>query len=137
MANAFKEYNWREIAINSCIKGYHIFKIRPCEDVVMEVSREENNEYDEHAMLVKMPDIVADNLLQKVTRAESSRYPIQRVRDILGKTVGRVPANLCRAFPEMEQKNFTVGSIQCAYGGNAQQARNVPVHQAFSRSRTR
>ena len=88
-------------------------------------------------MLVKMPENVPQHLLEKETMPASSKRSMQRVCDILGKTVGRVPANLCRVFAEMMERDYLVGQIQCIYGGSAHQTKDVPVQQAFRKARTR
>ena len=42
---------------NSAIEGYHIFKIMPLLEMTMIVEREEENEFDPYAMVVKIPEI--------------------------------------------------------------------------------
>ena len=55
---------------NSYIKGYHIYHVRPHADISMEVERDFDNEYDEFAMKVSMPDVtkVKAGLLDAITR---------------------------------------------------------------------
>ena len=45
-----------------------------------------------------MPHSVPNGMLQMVTREGDSHRPAQKVKDILGKQIGRVPANLCCVF---------------------------------------
>ncbi len=45
---------WKEIAILWSIKGYHFFKIQPCNNIPLLVLPEEGNKYDENAMQVRM-----------------------------------------------------------------------------------
>ena len=42
---------------NNAIKGYHTFKITPLIEMTMIVIREEENEFDPYAMVVKIPEI--------------------------------------------------------------------------------
>ena len=67
---------------NSYIKGYHIYHVRPHADISMEVERDFDNEYDEFAMKVSMPDAtkVKAGLLDAITRPEKQWY-IPRLRD--------------------------------------------------------
>ena len=41
------------IKLEGVIKGYHFFKVKPNIGEVLNVEREEGNEYDPHALLVK------------------------------------------------------------------------------------
>ncbi len=99
------------------IKGYHIFKIRPCSYLSLTVSPDENNPYDQYAMVVKMP--------LSVPEEDAKRGP-QKVREITGKHVGRVPANLSKVFQLLLQKNFLASEIACFYGGRAGHTADVP-----------
>ena len=62
---------------DSCIKGYHIYKIKPELNVQLSVVKEEGNKFDENAMIVCNTD---------------------------DKIVGRVPANLCKLFRQLCSK---------------------------------
>ena len=86
------------IRIESEIKGYHAFHIRPHVAIEMDVVAEETNQYDPNAMLVVMPDEVDHWLLDEVTRPPPRQ---QTVKEILGKTVGRVPKKLTDVFAEV------------------------------------
>ena len=83
---------------NSSIKGYHVFGIQPLKDIELNVMKELNNPYDSSAMLVKVPEQVDSKFLNEVTREARANRPQQTVKDTIGKTVGRVPANLCKIF---------------------------------------
>ena len=67
---------------NSAIKRCHIFKITPLKEMVMIVEREEENEFDPYAMVVKIPEIDYIPLedRNKITR---EKEPQQRVKDII------------------------------------------------------
>ena len=86
---------------NSAIKGYHIFKITQLIEMTMIVEREEENEFDLYAMVIKIPEIdhIPREDRNKITR---EKEPQQRLKDIAGKVVGRVPANLGKLFSRME-----------------------------------
>ena len=86
---------------NSAIKGYHIFKITPLIEMTMIVEREEENEFDPYAMVIKIPEI--DHIpLEDRNKITREKEPQQRLKDIAGKVVGRVPANLGKLFSRME-----------------------------------
>lgn len=139
MANSsdFVQETWIEIAVLWSIKGYHAFKVRPCSDISLIITPEEGNKYDPHAMLVKMPDTVPDQLLEKVTRAGDAKRRPQLVKDIIGKTVGRVPANLSKVFRSLVEKRLLVSDISCFFGGRAGHTVDVPHWQSFKKARTR
>lgn len=90
--------------VDSHIKGYHIFYIRPHVDIPMKVLPENGNKYDPSAMAIWMPplDAIESKLHNVVTRGERPGIPCQRVRDAVGRMVGRVPANLGKIFREIE-----------------------------------
>ena len=107
----------REVAVLWSIKGYHFFGIKPREDISMLVLPEDGNKYDENAMKVMMPGNVPEEMLNIVTRKADVHRKEQRIRDTLGKQVGRVPANLCRVFRDLLRRGMTEGQIMCYYGG--------------------
>ena len=82
--------------LNSNIKGYHIFKLRPHPHIEMLVKEERMNPYDPDAMLVMMPvlDDINPDLYDEVTRERKGEDPDQTVRTNFGKVIGRVPANI-------------------------------------------
>ncbi|XP_069110389.1 uncharacterized protein [Argopecten irradians] len=129
----------RTIRFEWSIKGYHIFHRRPDPAIKMKVEVEDNNRYDESAMKVMVPslDEIPQHLHGNVTRPENiqRRLPVQRVRDIAGKQIGRVPANLCRAFRMLLRNNY-VQEILCFYKGEARQSQHPNMHQRFRRNST-
>ena len=72
----------------------------------MEVERDFDNVYDEFAMKVSMPDAtkVKAGLLDAITRPEKRGRPCQRVKDVTGKVVGHIPANLGELFVQLKDK---------------------------------
>ena len=72
-----------------------------------------------------------------VTRDGDSKREAQKVKHIFGKQVGTVPANLCRVFRTLLEKEMTKGPTQCHYGGHVGQSTNPHVHQSSKRARTR
>eukprot|EP00112_Aurelia_sp_Birch-Aquarium-sp1_P010843 Seg230.4 transcript_id=Seg230.4/GoldUCD/mRNA.D3Y31 product="hypothetical protein" protein_id=Seg230.4/GoldUCD/D3Y31 len=88
-------------------------------------------------MMVKMPDVIPEEYLNRTTREGDARQRTQKVADIVGKQDGRVLANLCRAFRDLLAKDILVGEITCHYGGTSRRSIDVPTHQSFKRSHTR
>ena len=87
------------LKIVSEIKGYHVFHVRPTSEIPLLIIPEDGNKFDPNAMLVKVPDMVPPSMHSIITRpALKKGSKDQTVKDILGKTVGRVPANLCQTF---------------------------------------
>ena len=127
----------KEVAVLWSIKGHHFFKVRPHEEIPLMVVPEEGNKFDEHAMMVMMPKDVPEVMLDAVTRKGDIKQKTQRVKDILGKQVGRVPANLCGVFRDLIERNMLEGSITCYYGGQAGHSLNPRFQNAFKRARTR
>ena len=86
---------------NRAIKGYHIFKITQLIEMTMIVEREEENEFDPYAMVIKIPEI--DHIpLEDRNKITREKEPQQRLKDIAGKVVGRVPANISKLFSLMD-----------------------------------
>ena len=96
--------------VNSSIKGYHFFKIQPHDSIEMNVVKDSHIPYDPSAMIVKIPNHVSPSLLNDVTRETRPGRPEQIVKDILGKDVGRIPANLGKLFLGL-LANYIVGCI--------------------------
>ena len=99
---------------SNLIKGYHYFKVRPSSDVEMNVGVEEDNSYDPYSMIVTMPLLqnIHAELHDQVTRQKRKSEEEQHIRDIAGKIVGRVPANLCKLFRRL-LKDREVFKITC------------------------
>ena len=74
---------------------------------------------------------------KKCTRKADVHRKEQRIRDILGKQVGRVSANLCRVFGEVLRRGMTEGPIMCYYGGSAGHSKDPHYQKAFKRACTR
>ena len=117
------------IKIDSTIKGYHVFHVRPHVDIEMILVPEPRNRFDPNAFGVWMPNLsdIPGHLRDTETREG------QTVRQIAGTQVGRVPANLCRVFRELLDQGLLANVIKCTYGGTVHVARRVPVHQSFQR----
>ena len=83
------------------IKGYHHFRIRPLTGSLMKMLciRESQNVYDRYAVKIVIPPIqeLSHDILDEETRGEPRR---QFVRDIVGKTVGRVPRDISQIISE-------------------------------------
>ena len=77
----------KTINIDWFVTGYHVFKIRPCDDEKLKMYVEKNNPVDPWAVLVK---------------------------DQQGNSVGRVPANLCRAFRKLKDSGLAREFV-CTY----------------------
>lgn len=121
--------------IKSNIKGYHSFKIRPHCDIEMDVVVEEDNSYDPYAMAVNMPLIqeIHPRYHDVVTREEKGKYKKQSVRDIAGKQVGRVPANLCKMFRKVLHEKDVV-KIKCSSLDDPHLSGIPPPQESFKRN---
>lgn len=107
----------RKIKIEWSIKGYHLFHIRPHTEIELKVEPEENNRFDRHAMKVTMPSIqeIPSALIgEELQHTRDGR--VLTVRDIAGRQIGSVPANLCRAFYTILTRQFAT-KISCKYTG--------------------
>ena len=93
-----------KVKIVGNIKGYHIFYIRPHSEIPMKVLHERGNKYDPNAVAIWMPDLedIDSKLHDCITRNERPGKPCQKVRDVAGCMVGRVPANLGKIFRDIE-----------------------------------
>ena len=86
--------------INSTIKGYHVYHIRPTKSIKMQVKKEQDNIFDQYAMVVKIPESnqMSNDILQEISRpAKKNTLNNVLVKDIAGKLVGRVLTNLGKA----------------------------------------
>ena len=99
---------------DSTIKGYHIFKVTPFPTIQMLVEKGEGNSYDPHAMVIKVPDLknIPIELHDRVIKEAKCKTSKQTVRDTAGRTVGRVPANVCALFHKLLQDG-DVREITC------------------------
>ena len=103
----------------------------------LRVIPEEGNKFDENAMIVVISSHAPPEMLEQVTRKGDGKRKPQKVKDILGKQVGRVPANLCRVFRELLGRNIIIESILCYYGGKIGHSKNLHFQQDFKRAHTR
>lgn len=89
---------------NSSIKGYHIYKVQPHGEIELEVKVDQNNAYDPDAMAVWMPELeaVPERLRYTECKPAKNGKPCQKVNEIAGKMVGRVPANLGKVFKSLK-----------------------------------
>lgn len=113
---------------NSAIKGYHVFKIKPHPFIKMLVLPEHNNPYDQHAMIIKMPVIsdIDKRYLNDITDDGEG----QVVKEIAGKIVGRVPANLSAVFYKLLKENL-VQEIYCVSEGRPMHSHTPYFKQSF------
>ena len=102
----------------------------------MLVLPEEGNAFDEHAMIVVMPKNVAEEMLDAVTKTDDAKWKTQKMKDMLGKQVGRVPANLCRIFRKLLQNDMLLEIITCYYSGTAEHSISPHFQKVFKRART-
>ena len=87
--------------INSTIKGHYVYHIRPTKSIKMQVKKEQDNIFDQYAMVVKIAESnqMSNDILQEISRpAKKNTLNNVLVKDIAGKLVGRVLANLGKAI---------------------------------------
>ncbi|XP_061170668.1 uncharacterized protein LOC133180108 [Saccostrea echinata] len=113
------------------IKGYHAFRIRPHPEIYLNVELEDNP-YDPNAMKVCFPTL--QHIPQHLQNAVTQDNHLQRVRHIAGKQIGRCPANLCRAFRLMLEREYAT-SIVCKCSGEVIQSTRPHLHQQYRRRR--
>lgn len=124
----------RIIGIDSTIKGYHVYHIRPHKDIVMKLEEEPNNPYDRNAFKVMMPSLSEIPPILHNLVTENG----QMICNNAGRQVGRVPANLCRVFRRLVDERFVQPSdIKCIYSGQMNFPRSVPLNQRFFRGTRR
>lgn len=75
------------INIDWFVTGYHVFKRKPADNEKLKMYAEKKNPVDPWAVLVK---------------------------DVKGNTIGRVPANLCRAFRKLKESSLA-SNFECIY----------------------
>ena len=78
------------------VSGYHHFHNRPLvgAEMLLSLIREPNNRYDRHAVKVVAPPI--DQIRPAFRNAITRERDGQRVGDVAGKCIGRVPAHLSK-----------------------------------------
>ena len=84
------------LVFESTVNGYHYFRIRPLvgTEMPMFLQQEENNSYDENAILVRIPSKTFFPDLNKEKETKDG----QSVADVLGKVVGRLPRNVAEVI---------------------------------------
>ena len=114
---------------NSNIKGYHFFKRKPHPVIGMVVEPEIGNKYDADAMVIKMP-----NLENIPIRYHDEMLPssTERVKDISGKVIGRVPANICKLFRELLDRGY-ISSVLCFCIDNLSHSKHPHYSQAYQK----
>jgi len=97
----------------------------------MTVEPEVDNRYDPYAMIIKMPDLL--NIPSKY-HEEVISCSGQRVQDISGKTVGRVPANVCKLFRKLIEQKYAL-SITCFSLEKPSHSKSPDFAQSYQRKR--
>ena len=123
----------KQVFDESCIKGYHRFKIRPHKEIVMDVKIEIGNKLDHNAMIVKLPllEDITPTLHKEITKEERGKEKEhQTVESTAGKVVGRVPANLCKLFKGFCEKKII---IKCQATGDPTTSIHPPSKQSFKK----
>ena len=122
----------RPISVQWSIKGYHAFHIRPHPLITLMVEPEYGNQFDPHAMKVSMPPLDTIDPIY-YDEATNMSIPHQTVRRIAGQQIGRVPANLCRAFRLLLNRGYVhEHHITAVFQGDVGPSRNPPVHQRYA-----
>lgn len=106
---------YRSIALDWSVRGYHHFKIKPHNDVVMNVEAEPDNPYDPNAFKVIKPSL--DDITPHLRSASTESG--HNVGRIAGRMVGRVPAELSKTFKELADNGYA-HNITCKYSGRVQ-----------------
>ena len=90
--------------INSAIKGY-IYHVRPHRGISMVIRKEHANSYDENAIIVEIPkkEDLPLSLSEETSRPAKGTKNCVKVKDIAGKLVRRVLANLGRIFRTLDK----------------------------------
>ena len=125
-AQAWNRENTCTQIIIGKICGYHHFRIRPLasSSMLMELVREPTNPYDRHAVKVITPSI--ENISREILNDETRPYPRrQTVRDILNKTVGRVPGKYSRILSTGLESGKIVRAHAVFTGNITNDGRNI------------
>ena len=99
-----------EISIqDSVIKGYHHFKIKPPDGVLLRIDLEYTNVHDENAALVWIPELrdIPQNMHSIVT--DAARF--LKLSDIAGLPIGHVPRGLAIAFRQIIEYGGSVSAL--------------------------
>ncbi len=82
-----------------------------------------------------MPESVNSEFLDKIKREVDSKREPQRVKDIIGRQVGHVPANLFKIYSCLLSEGY-VNCLSCSYGGKAASTTRLSSQQAFKKAAT-
>ncbi len=114
------------------IKGYHVNRLKPPPEVTLDLQREPQNRFDPHAVIVKIPRL--HDMPQHVQGLQChTRAGIRPLREMAGRTVGHVPANLCRVFAILQDRGLLLEPITANTVARAQQTVHPPVWARFRR----
>ena len=95
------------IVSNMVTKGYHEFKIRPPQSLLLPVTKEYGNKHDSHACLIWVPELekIPNNLRNQITDEKRG----ERVHTIAGLPIGRVPRGLSSCFWDL----LSLTDVEC------------------------
>lgn len=101
----------------------------------MDVRAEKRNRFDPNAMVVEMPslDDIPIHFIKDVTKVGNKDDKKQTVESIAGKTIGRVPANLCKLFKGFSEKKF---EIYCRATGDPTLSASPPAQRSFKKNKS-
>ena len=118
------------VTVNSCIKGYHKYHVRPHPALPMKVNEDRGNVYDQNALKVIFPELPAipSYLLNEVTREADNKHARQTFSSDADKMVGHVPANVCGIFKQLIQDGL-VTEICCSINGVLAASINPPTKE--------
>lgn len=84
--------------------------------MVLALEREPDNRYDQYAVKVMAPaaDLFPAAVLEDITRDHA---PIQRVKDVVGEMIGRVPRHLCEIISRGLREGWLRRAVAFHTGG--------------------
>ena len=95
------------VMAKSTVTGIHRTKVSSCEEVVLQVVKDDSIPgVNPYCTKVMFPSSVANNIMDLVTwpkNAAYKRHQDQLLRDCVGRKVSNVPVNLIRLFPRCLQ----------------------------------
>ena len=99
----------------------------------MLVEAERRNRFDPNAMVVRIPSLedIPTNFHMDITKEKKGNENEQTVKSIAGKTVGRVPANLCKLLRGFSQKKV---KVKCFSTGPPSLSSNPPAQRSFKKN---
>ena len=122
---------------NSAISGLHSTKTSSHPDITLLIDADITHK-DPNAMKVVVPMLqnLPPESLEMVTwprNPESKRFVDQVVRDVAGKKVGNVPANLCGVFKDLLREGVATGITARSTADKPRASRNPPTQQSFQK----